>query len=64
MSCARGKSLLCDEALFEQLMRGGQVEPVGAASPIWLGVPLVVDGKALGVIAVQDYQNARAYGRA
>ncbi|HKX62883.1 MAG TPA: PAS domain S-box protein, partial [Verrucomicrobiae bacterium] len=34
----------------------------GTPSAIWLGVPLIVRGKTIGVMAVQDYQNRRAYG--
>jgi PAS domain S-box-containing protein len=55
------KSLLCDEAMFEELTQSGEVELVGAQSPIWLGVPLIVAGKAIGVMVVQDYKNAAAY---
>jgi diguanylate cyclase (GGDEF)-like protein/PAS domain S-box-containing protein len=55
------KSLLCDEALYEELLQRGEVELVGAHSPIWLGMPLNTAGKAIGVMAVQDYKNARAY---
>jgi diguanylate cyclase (GGDEF)-like protein/PAS domain S-box-containing protein len=56
------KSLLCDDALFEELKQHGEIELVGVNSPIWLGVPLLIAGKAIGVMAVQDYKNARAYG--
>jgi PAS domain S-box-containing protein len=56
------KSLLCDEALFNSLIKRGELELVGAASPIWLGVPLMIVGEAIGVMAVQDYKNARTYG--
>ena len=34
----------------------------GTPSAIWLGVPLIVRGKTIGVMAVQDYKNPRAYG--
>jgi diguanylate cyclase (GGDEF)-like protein/PAS domain S-box-containing protein len=56
------KSLLCDLALFDRLVANGEVESIGAASPIWLGVPLMVEGRPIGIIAVQDYRNASAYG--
>jgi len=56
------KSLLCGEALFEDLKQRGEVDLVGENSKIWLGVPLLVDGKVIGVMSVQDYKNARAYG--
>ncbi|HEX7394835.1 MAG TPA: PAS domain S-box protein [Anaerolineaceae bacterium] len=57
-----GKSVLCDEALYEGLRQRGEIELVGVHSPIWLGVPLIVEGKVIGVMVVQDYKNARAYG--
>jgi diguanylate cyclase (GGDEF)-like protein/PAS domain S-box-containing protein len=56
-----GRSLLCDEALFDKLVERGEVESVGAASPIWLGVPLIVEGQPIGIIALQDYRNPNAY---
>jgi PAS domain S-box-containing protein len=33
----------------------------GQPSAQWLGAPLMLDGRAFGVIAVQDYQNPNAY---
>jgi PAS domain S-box-containing protein len=57
-----GRSLLCDQALFEDLRQRGEVGLVGEASPIWLGVPLMIADKAIGIMAVQDYKNVRAYG--
>jgi PAS domain S-box-containing protein len=56
------KSLLCNEALFAELQQRGEIELVGINSLIWLGVPLIIAGKAIGIMAVQDYNNARAYG--
>ncbi|MCC6501403.1 MAG: GAF domain-containing protein [Anaerolineales bacterium] len=56
-----GKSLLSDAANFEELARLGEVELVGPASPIWLGVPLIVDARTIGVIALQDYHNPHVY---
>jgi PAS domain S-box-containing protein len=57
-----GKSLLCDQAAYEELERQGEVELLGPPSPIWLGVPLVVRGRAIGVMAVQHYSDPRAFG--
>ena len=57
-----GKTVLCDEALYQGLIQRAEIELVGAHSPIWLGTPLIVEGKTLGVMVVQDYKNDRAYG--
>ncbi|MDO8752909.1 MAG: PAS domain S-box protein, partial [Anaerolineales bacterium] len=57
-----GKSLLCDAALYEELEQRGEIELVGVQSPIWLGVPLIIQGRTIGVMAVQDYKDARTFG--
>ncbi len=57
-----GRSLLCDEATDRELRGRGEVEVVGAPSAIWLGVPLIVDGKTFGVMVVQHYSDPNAYG--
>ena len=57
-----GHSLLCDETT-DRILRGrGEVEIVGAPSTVWLGVPLIVDGKTKGAMVVQHYGNPNAYG--
>ncbi len=58
-----GKSLLCSEDIFADLVRQNHVELVGVPSPIWLGVPLIVSGKTIGVMVVQHYSNPLAYGQ-
>ncbi len=35
--------------------------PVGKPAALWLGAPLLIEGRAIGVIAVQDYDNPAAY---
>jgi PAS domain S-box-containing protein/putative nucleotidyltransferase with HDIG domain len=57
-----GRSLLCDEATDLELRGRGEVEVVGAPSSIWLGVPLIVDKKTMGVMVVQHYSDPKAYG--
>jgi len=59
-----GKSLLCDQATDMGLRSRGEVEVVGAPSAIWLGVPLIVDGKTTGAMVVQHYSDPAAYGEA
>jgi PAS domain S-box-containing protein len=57
-----GKSFLCDAALHEELIRREEAELSGVPSPIWLGVPLRIEDKTIGVMAVQHYTDERAYG--
>ena len=59
-----GRSLLCDEATDRILRSRGEVEIVGAPSTVWLGVPLIVDGKTTGAMVVQHYGDPTAYGPA
>ena len=39
-----------------------QFAPPDQPAPLWLGVPLLIEDRAIGVISVQDYHNPRAYG--
>jgi len=68
-----GRSLLVDRAMSARKRQvGGRVTFEGVSdlsyvesgrpAAIWLGVPLTVRGQPLGVMAVQDYRNDRAYG--
>ena len=58
-----GTSLLCTEGKFKELMERGEAELIGKPSPIWLGVPLVVENRVIGVMTVQHYSDATAYGK-
>jgi PAS domain S-box-containing protein len=57
-----GTPLLANLDMIKQLHQSGEVEQSGTPSPIWLGVPLIINQKALGVMAVQDYHNENAFG--
>jgi len=56
-----GKAILLDYEKFWELAKKGEIENVETPPLIWLGVPLKLAGKTFGVIAVQDYQNPKAY---
>lgn len=58
----KGESLLADEKTLEGLIEQGEVEQVGARSKVWMGVPLVVSDKCIGVVATQSYDDPRAFG--
>ncbi|MCR4428323.1 MAG: ATP-binding protein [Caldiserica bacterium] len=46
---------------FEEMVKSGKVEVFGKPPESWLGVPLMVNGKARGVIAVQTYEKDFAF---
>jgi PAS domain S-box-containing protein len=67
------RAVLTDRAFTEGCRKEGDrvvVEALGGLSfiesgvpaAVWLGVPLLVSGKPIGVMALQDYQDAGAYG--
>ena len=56
-----GKSELVDMKKDEELRQKGEIELIGPQSPIWLGVPLKIKDKTIGVMVVQDYHNATTY---
>jgi signal transduction histidine kinase/CheY-like chemotaxis protein len=55
-----GEPVLIKENLIDRLSDYG-VDLVGEPANSWLGVPLVVAGEVLGVMAVQDYTREAAY---
>ena len=57
-----GEPLLADEALHDLLARQGEATMVGTPSLQWLGVPLTIGDKTIGVLAVQTYTAGVHYG--
>ncbi len=58
-----GKACLIDSQMDLQLREQKEVELIGTPAAIWLGVPLIIDNKSIGVIAVQDYLDKKAYSK-
>ncbi|MEJ2103500.1 MAG: ATP-binding protein [Ignavibacteriaceae bacterium] len=56
-----GKSILIDLKKDEELRRKGEIELIGPQSPIWLGIPLKIMDKTIGVLVLQDYKDANTY---
>src|SRR5271157_3924180 len=55
-----GEPLLATPSVFEDLVRRGEVELIGAPSVDWLGVPLKSGATCIGALVVQSYhQNNR-----
>ncbi len=56
-----GKPLFAPCKLQDELIRQGEIEIIGTPSLIWLGVPLKIENKVIGVIAVQSYKDPHLY---
>ena len=57
-----GKSQLCTLGRQAELERREGVHIKGTPAAIWLGIPLIIEGKTIGVMAVQHYSDPEAYG--
>src|SRR5690348_15994918 len=57
-----GEPLLATPEVFDQLVRQGKAECIGAPSLDWLGVPLKTGNTAIGVLVVQSYSEAVRFG--
>ena len=56
-----GRPLLVDEETHRRLEEQGEIELVGTPSPIWLGVPLKIGQRVIGVVVVQSYVEGSLY---
>ncbi|MGD0793670.1 MAG: PAS domain S-box protein [Terriglobales bacterium] len=57
-----GEPLLATPAVFEELVRRGEVELIGAPSLDWLGVPLKSGTTCIGALVVQSYNENTRFG--
>ncbi len=58
-----GKTLLIKKHEIEEFDRTNNLTPIGTPSECWLGVPLKIDDRVLGVIVVQSYNDINAYDK-
>jgi len=56
------RPLLAAQAQIVEMMQAGEMVVFGTLPKCWLGVPLVIGERALGVMAVQSYEDENAYG--
>jgi len=56
-----GRPLLLTPELYEELVKSGEVEPIGTPPISWLGAPLFMDGKPYGALVVQSYEEGRIF---
>jgi signal transduction histidine kinase/CheY-like chemotaxis protein/HPt (histidine-containing phosphotransfer) domain-containing protein len=57
-----GKPLLVNEQTETELAKTEKIVLVGTQSPSWLGVPLIINKKTIGVMVVQSYDKQGMYG--
>jgi len=57
------KSLLVNKEKVKELIKTGDIHPFPSKSKIWLGIPLKIAEKSIGVIAVQSYEDENAYSK-
>jgi diguanylate cyclase (GGDEF)-like protein/PAS domain S-box-containing protein len=50
-----GLPLLAPPETFDRLVREGEVEVVGTTGVDWMGAPLKLEGRTIGVMAIQSY---------
>ncbi|HMK38003.1 MAG TPA: PAS domain S-box protein, partial [Bacteroidota bacterium] len=58
-----GEPLLASPEVFRDMVEGGLVESLGAASLDWLGVPLSTSGQTRGALVVQSYSEGVRFRR-
>ncbi|MCK5050986.1 MAG: PAS domain S-box protein, partial [Candidatus Cloacimonetes bacterium] len=56
-----GKPSFANRQLLDELTKQGEIKSIGTPSLSWLGVPLKIGNKVIGVIAVQSYDNPDLY---
>src|ERR1700686_1755406 len=57
-----GEPLLATPVVFEELVRRGEVELIGASSLDWLGIPLKSGTTCIGALVVQSYNEKPRFG--
>ncbi|MCX6270906.1 MAG: ATP-binding protein, partial [Bacteroidetes bacterium] len=56
-----GKALFGDKVTMEKLIKDGVMQIIGEPAATWLGVPMILENKTIGVMAVQHYSDPCAY---
>jgi len=55
------KSLLLPIASYNDLVKNGEIDVVGTPAQEYLGIPLLVEGQAMGILAIQSYESTDLY---
>ncbi|MFK5891149.1 MAG: PAS domain S-box protein [Flavobacteriaceae bacterium] len=57
------KTLLSTSSMARKLYKKGIIKEGGVKSKCWLGTPLIIENKAIGVMVVQSYTNVKAFSK-
>ncbi len=55
------RSMILTPGDIKKLEDDGKIDLVGTPSKVWLGVPLRLDGKVIGVLVIQSYKDENEY---
>lgn len=55
------KSMLLRKADLEELVAKGKIDQVGTMAKVWIGIPLMVKGEAVGIMVVQNYEDENSF---
>jgi two-component system, cell cycle sensor histidine kinase and response regulator CckA len=56
-----GKPLRLDQETEKGMQQRGEIVAIGKATALWVGVPLKIDDRTIGVMAVQHYTDPKAF---
>lgn len=57
----QNKPMLCDKAMFQQLVTSGEIQAQGSMPTHWMGIPLCRGKQIIGVMAIQSYDADNQY---
>lgn len=57
-----GKPILVTPDKFNELVESGEVELIGVNGVDWIGIPLIIRGKVVGVMSAQTYDHSDRLG--
>ena len=58
-----GKSLFAPKEYYMKLVDEGKIEITGSISEVWIGIPLRIENRIIGVMAIQSYKDDSVYNK-
>lgn len=60
----KGRTILLSNSEISDYGKKFNIKTIGTPAACWLGVPIIVENKAMGVMVLQSYSNEKAYSKA